>query len=401
MPKAATSRPGWTTVAFGDVVRLSRERSSNLNADGLERFVGLEHIEPGDLRIRRWGDIDDGTTFTNVFHPGQVLFGKRRAYQRKVAVADFSGVCSGDIYVLETRGKHLLPEFLPFICQTDAFFEHAVGTSAGSLSPRTNWTNLADFEFALPPIEEQREMLRALTASVSALDALRSAIDASAVATQSILDRLFEPSEIRRYMAGRSTKPAGYWVSLGEYAPLQTGYPFQSASFAPSGDRLLRGSNVGVDRTNWEPDETRFWPTERRIEAADYILREGDIVIAMDRPFVSDGFKVAELGRDDLPALLLQRVGRFEVKGSGHRKLVWAFVHSRAFHYQLLSQQEGTDLPHISKAQIEGTILPKDSILTTGLLEAFDGLSLSRRALFARRDSALAVWRRMVDQVTA
>jgi hypothetical protein len=44
----------------------------------------------------------------------------------------------------------LLPELLPFICQTDAFFDHAVGTSAGSLSPRTNWTSLADFEFALP-----------------------------------------------------------------------------------------------------------------------------------------------------------------------------------------------------------------------------------------------------------
>lgn len=78
--------------------------------------------------------IADGVTFTNVFKPGQVLFGKRRAYQRKVAVADFSGVCSGDIYVLEPKGDALLPELLPFICQTDAFFDHAVGTSAGSLS---------------------------------------------------------------------------------------------------------------------------------------------------------------------------------------------------------------------------------------------------------------------------
>jgi type I restriction enzyme S subunit len=91
-----------------------------------------------------------------------VLFGKRRAYQRKVAVADFSGVCSGDIYVLEPKGDNLLAELLPFICQTDAFFEHAVGTSAGSLSPRTNWESLASFEFAVPPIEEQRQLLREL-----------------------------------------------------------------------------------------------------------------------------------------------------------------------------------------------------------------------------------------------
>ena len=112
-------------------------------AAGIERVVGLEHIEPDDLRIRRWGDVADGTTFTTLFKPGQVLFGKRRAYQRKVAVADFEGVCSGDIYVLEPANDRLMPELLPFLCQTDAFFDHAVGTSAGSLSPRTNWTALA------------------------------------------------------------------------------------------------------------------------------------------------------------------------------------------------------------------------------------------------------------------
>ncbi len=94
-----------------------------------------------------------------------MLFGKRRAYQRKVAVADFSGVCSGDIYVLETKDpKVLLPELLPFICQTDAFFDHAVGTSAGSLSPRTNWTSLADFEFSLPPVAEQADLVEVLRA---------------------------------------------------------------------------------------------------------------------------------------------------------------------------------------------------------------------------------------------
>src|SRR6266566_2737717 len=155
-------KKGWARVCFGDVVKLSGERSSNPEEDGFERFVGLDHIDPGDLKIRRWGDVGDGTTFNTVFRPGQVLFGKRRAYQRKVAVADFTGVCSGDIYVLEPLNAHLLPALLPFICQTDGFFEHAVGTSAGSLSPRTNWASLASYEFALPPIKEQQRIAVAL-----------------------------------------------------------------------------------------------------------------------------------------------------------------------------------------------------------------------------------------------
>lgn len=166
-------KSGWRHVSFGDVVRLSKARCADPLADGLDRFVGLEHLEPGDLRIRRWGNVADGVSFTSVFKPGQVLFGKRRAYQRKVAVANFAGVCSGDIYVLESRDADvLLPELLPFICQTDAFFEHAVGTSAGSLSPRTNWTSLGHFEFVLPPIKEQQRlvvMFRILDESIESL----------------------------------------------------------------------------------------------------------------------------------------------------------------------------------------------------------------------------------------
>ncbi len=158
------SKERWTRVAFGDVVRLSKARVADPEAAGIERVVGLEHIEPGDLRIRRWGEVADGTTFTTLFKPGQVLFGKRRAYQRKVAVADFEGVCSGDIYVLEPANDQLMPELLPFLCQTDAFFDHAVGTSAGSLSPRTNWTSLAGFEFLLPPIQEQARLVECLHA---------------------------------------------------------------------------------------------------------------------------------------------------------------------------------------------------------------------------------------------
>lgn len=154
---------GWTRVAFGDVVQLCRIRSSNPAEDGYDRYVGLEHIDPGDLKIRRWGNVEDGTTFTSVFRTGQVLFGKRRAYQKKVAIADFDGVCSGDIYVFEPKNEKLLPELLPFICQTDMFFEHAVGTSAGSLSPRTNWESLASYEFDLPPLEEQRKIAKVLS----------------------------------------------------------------------------------------------------------------------------------------------------------------------------------------------------------------------------------------------
>ena len=197
------SKAGWTRVAFGDVVRLSKDRVADPEAAGIERVVGLEHIDPGDLRIRRWGDVTDGTTFTTLFKPGQVLFGKRRAYQRKVAVADFEGVCSGDIYVLEPASDRLMPELLPFLCQTDAFFDHAVGTSAGSLSPRTNWTSLAGFEFMLPPIQEQARLVEVLSASATNLDRLNLLHGQAAVLLDSFI---FETIEIRGFSMSQGYK---------------------------------------------------------------------------------------------------------------------------------------------------------------------------------------------------
>jgi len=193
MPEARLNK-AWARVAFGDVVKLSKERSSDPEGDGFERYVGLEHIESGDLKIRRWGDIADGTTFTRVFRPGQILFGKRRAYQRKVAVADFSGVCSGDIYVLEPKNSNLLRELLPFICQTDRFFEHAVGTSAGSLSPRTNWESLASYEFALPPLEEQRRIQSVIAAATGMVDGLADCITRCETLVAAIRKSQFDPA---------------------------------------------------------------------------------------------------------------------------------------------------------------------------------------------------------------
>lgn len=292
-------KPGWRRVKFGDVVRLSKARSKDPRADGIERYVGLEHLEPGDLRIRRWGSVADGVTFTSVFQPGQVLFGKRRAYQRKVAVADFSGVCSGDIYVLETKDAQvLLPELLPFICQTDAFFDHAVGTSAGSLSPRTNWTSLAEFEFVLPPIDEQQSAIALLSAATDQCHAVEAVHRAAGRMLQSFKDSLLlrkTPSLANSFLlgdlllrspeSGCSAPPkdaeTGYFV-LGLAALSRDGYV--SGDFKPveptskmvaaklsMGDMLISRSNT-VDRVGFvgifsdNRDDVSFPDTMMRLQ---------------------------------------------------------------------------------------------------------------------------------------
>ena len=140
-------------VCLGDV---AREIKQKVPVDQELPTVGLEHLDPGEVELAHW---DEGveTTFTKAFSKGQVLFGRRRAYLRKAAVAPFDGICSGDITVIAPK-DNLSPRLLPFIIQNDALFEHAVTNSAGSLSPRVKWQSLSQFEFELPSIAKQEDL---------------------------------------------------------------------------------------------------------------------------------------------------------------------------------------------------------------------------------------------------
>ena len=154
---------GWQVVKFGEIAKEVKQTTKTALEDGLEFYVGLEHLDPQSLRIQRKGIIaEDNPSFTRLFKPGQLLFGKRRCYQKKAAVADFEGICSGDIIVMEAIPGKIIPELLPFIVQSDMFFDWAEKTSSGSLSPRTKWKALAALKFPLPPIERQKEIFEVL-----------------------------------------------------------------------------------------------------------------------------------------------------------------------------------------------------------------------------------------------
>jgi type I restriction enzyme, S subunit len=113
------------------------------------------------LKIKRWGSIaDDNPSFIRVFKKGHILFGKRRPYLKKAAIAEFDGICSGDIIVMEPQGDLMLPELLPFIVQSEKFWDWAIKPSSGSLSPKTKFQLLADCVFDIPILEEQIELLK-------------------------------------------------------------------------------------------------------------------------------------------------------------------------------------------------------------------------------------------------
>lgn len=148
-------------VLLGDVAVEHKETCKG-SKDGYP-IVGLEHLIPEEITLSAW-DEGGENTFSKMFRKGNVLFGRRRAYLKKAAVAPFDGICSGDITVIEAKPDRILPELLPFIIQNDDLFDFAVGKSAGSLSPRVKWEHLKNYEFELPDMEKQKELAELLWA---------------------------------------------------------------------------------------------------------------------------------------------------------------------------------------------------------------------------------------------
>jgi len=181
------SKAGWTRVCFDQMAMQVSDRVDNPAEAGVERYVGLEHLDPDSLRIRRWGEPSDVESTKLRFQPGDIIFGKRRVYQRKVAVADFEGICSAHAMVLRARPSAVLPEFLPYFMQSNLFMERALSISVGSLSPTINWSALAVEEFLLPPIQEQGRFVEVLAAAEAAQESLGKLALSLQVAQMSVL----------------------------------------------------------------------------------------------------------------------------------------------------------------------------------------------------------------------
>lgn len=270
-----SERPDWPVVAFGDVVNNMTRTVNDPVAAGIGRYVGLEHLDGRDLRVRRWGDVADGTTFTRAFEPGEVLFGKRRAYQRKAATATFKGICSGDLLVFAPASERLLPEMLLLVVSSDSFVEHALATSAGSLSPRTRWKDLANFRFLLPPRDVQQRAVSVSGAALDEADAFTSASRAASVAAR---------AAFAEALTSRSDWPTVHLADVLLQSP-------ESGCSAPESPRETGHYVLGlqaVSRDGYVPGQFKaVEPTPEMLKAR---VQEGDVLVTRSNTLDRVGF---------------------------------------------------------------------------------------------------------------
>jgi type I restriction enzyme S subunit len=161
------NKQDWQTVSFGDVVSQGKG-TVDPETSGLERYIAGEHMVSEDLHIRQWGTVGDGylgPAFHRPFEKGDILYGSRRTYLKKVAVADFDGITSNTTFVIKENLDLVVPGFVPFLMLSYRFTEHSIKNSKGSVNPYINFKDIAKLEFRLPPLDVQARLTDLLWAA--------------------------------------------------------------------------------------------------------------------------------------------------------------------------------------------------------------------------------------------
>lgn len=156
-------RSKWVSWKFSDLVANIVEKVIPRDS-GLEHYIGLEHLDSGSLKIRRFGETSSLIGDKLKIYKGDLIFAKRNAYLKRVAIAEFDAVASAHSMVLRSKEENVLPEFLPFFLLSETFWQRAIEISVGSLSPTINWKVLAKQEFLLPPKDQQAKLAELLWA---------------------------------------------------------------------------------------------------------------------------------------------------------------------------------------------------------------------------------------------
>ncbi|EPJ5098432.1 restriction endonuclease subunit S [Citrobacter freundii] len=374
------------TIKFGDICREVKLTTKDPIADGYERYIGLEHLDSGSLKIKRWGMIaEDNPSFTRVFKKGHILFGKRRPYLKKAAIAEFDGICSGDIVVIEPLGKAKNSSILPLILQTEQFWSWAVKTSTGSLSPRTKYKELSNFEIPSQDSSNIRRLLNAFDLAQRSLNLTNESLDS--------LNTLFHCFLLS------SLSPKAHWDSarLTDLGEVKGGR--QRAPQHMDGEDIvqyLRPANIKRGKINIEDVlEMNFTPAEQDV----YMLQSGDILLVEggEAEDVGDSAYFNLTGKYCFQNTLIRVRAYPERINPRHLYWLLSFVHRSG---GFLGIAAGTKIKHIGTKNTSGlsvSVPPKSEL--NKICSALDVFESTLMALELKKKQVALVGRNLSSKI--
>lgn len=388
--KNISLKPGWRRVKFGDVVRQCKEKA-NPETSGLQRYVAGDHMDTYDLRLRRWGEIGSGylgPAFHIRFRPGQVLYGSRRTYLRKVAVADFDGICANTTFVLEPKDPNeLLPQFLPFLMQTEAFNNFSVKNSKGSVNPYINFSDLERFEFILPPTTEQIRVVEASTAYAEHSERLREAREAAGLIRRAVLLDTFRPAR------GSVDSFPAHWrlKRVDEVGDVQLGQ--QRHPKYEKGENIrpyLRVANVLDGWIDFSDLNEMHFP---EAELAKFELQPGDVLLNEGQSF--DLVGRSAIYRGEVPGLCCQKtLIRFRCGSELLPEFAQAYFQHRLYTGQFAAMcVQTTSMAHLTAVRFAAMLMPVPPLSEQAKVSAVLKASDEAATVLHRRSGQMATLR--------
>lgn len=259
-------------VKLGDLAYEVSERVANPSESGYEKFVGLEHLDSGSLYVNRWGSTSDVKSAMKLFKKGDILFARRNTYLKRASIADFDGVCSGDIIVLREYDTTVKAITL-LIMNLDKFWDFAISNSAGTMSKRAKWRDICEFKVNI--FNEEKYIVNTILKIEASITKKQILLNSIRDYKQKLLDYYFQNNIKEDKYSDKSVKCGEkelgkICIGKGEYGIGATAVDYVE------GPRYLRISDID-EYGNLLNDDLKGIDVEYDNR---YILEDGDIVFA-------------------------------------------------------------------------------------------------------------------------
>ncbi|EKF9135273.1 restriction endonuclease subunit S [Vibrio cholerae] len=349
----------WALKRLSEVALINPRRPAIVREDSVETsFVPMEAVDEvlGEVTqtlTQPYSKVKKGYTY---FEDGDVIFAKITPCMQngKHAVvsnlSDNYGFGSTEFHVVRPS-EDIVSEWIHFYLRRKETLDAAVKTFTGAVGQqRVPASFLENLEIPVPPPDEQLKIVARLKAQLAEVETARQAAQV----------QLSEASALKKRALETLFASVESWSPIGSAAKLQSGYAFKSDTFKTSGIRLLRNANILPGKVYW--DDSVFLNERDAEKYSNFVLHENDVLISLDRPIISSGIKVARVSNDDLPALLVQRVGRFIVDPEKLDKdYLYAFLQTDLFISKITGHDQSLGVPHISPSQVESIEIPLPS----------------------------------------
>lgn len=351
-------REGWKLVLLDTI---SEDISYGYTASSV-----VEPIGPKMLRIT---DIQNNTVNWQLVPYCQIDEKKKPQYLMKAGDLVFArtGATVGKSYLIKNDvpdsvyasylirvrcNSNVVIEFLSHFFNAPTYWQQITDFSAGIGQPNVNGTKLKGLLIPLAGREEQKIIADKLDSLLAQVDSIKTRLDQIPQILKRFRQAVLSAAVNGKLIADRwgadGTSPKQ--GKLSSYVSIDIGHAFKSKEFCEQGIALLRGQNIEPGSLRWE--DTKYF-SETKLDIFSHLfINEGDVILAMDRPIVSAGLKLARAKKEDLPCVLVQRVARFKEYRNMIPDYLYLLLSDVSFSNYIQPHQTGSDIPHISGKQI-------------------------------------------------